>query len=876
MTTSTVQFSNFASTTLVGTYGIGDTALTVSSAASFPTVSVGSNWFYAVITDSLTAPTKREIVKVTNVSGSIFTVTRAQDGSSAQTWANGSYIELRVVNKALQDLFDEAVTDATSTLTSLTSATDINITVDNDNNGSGSFNVLSGPDTVLQVTNSGELIASPGYANIKDFGGDATGASDNAAAFTAAVAAGYKSIYFPRGTYKFLSGVSTTNQSLHIFGDGPQASVLKCSNANSPFTGFTFLTFTGTYDQFDSDQLIVEKVSIQTDCASGTAQGSAIKAIMNATSTTWKEPFSSVIIDKVEIGALVDSACFAKGIELDTCQMVKITDTFINGFMTIGAGGARSGIGIELYSRWTTNNNVKGTDINIENCVIYQCTDGVRVNHNASSSSNFVEGVHIDACTILNCNNGVKIGDTSTAGADGLPGWFIQGNHITATDNAIDIQTMSQFIIENNLIYATGGTTFAGVKVVSAVTAGLQMNGLISDNTIMMPGSYTGNTYGIKFEGADATPGTLSIRVSNNAFENFTYAIITDANTTGVHITPDNRVISGGTYSIAGSNNIASGFNQDVGIGRTPQARLDVYDATGDSVISSESGSGAGILSLKSSGTNSTYQLFYNATGERFRLSAGNAGELVFYSGAGVTQRAIIDSNGNLGVGQTPPTSADGNLKGTFAGYFGSTASNNASVSNAYWSSIGAGTWRYIGTGRATAFTHGSGAFIFYGSASGASAGDAITFNPYFTITDDGRLHGSSIHNSSGAVTGTTNQYIASGTYTPTLTNTTNIASSQNSVAQWIRVGNVVTVSGKVEIDPTAAGIITLKISLPIASAFTLDNQLAGTAINTNPSIATEGAGIAADTAADVASLSANAVNTGNNAWMFHFTYVVV
>lgn len=127
-----IKFKNFATTTLVGTYGTGDTALTVSNASLFPVVSGGTTWFYAVLTDSLTAPTKREIVKVTNISGSILTVTRAQDNTTAQTWANGSYIELRVVAKALEDLISETATDAR------TSTTDYTTTADSDANGSGS------------------------------------------------------------------------------------------------------------------------------------------------------------------------------------------------------------------------------------------------------------------------------------------------------------------------------------------------------------------------------------------------------------------------------------------------------------------------------------------------------------------------------------------------------------------------------------------------------------------------------------------------------------------------------------------------------------------------------------------------------------------
>lgn len=96
-------------------------------------------------------------------------------------------------------------------------------------------------------------------------------------------------------------------------------------------------------------------------------------------------------------------------------------------------------------------------------------------------------------------------------------------------------------------------------------------------------------------------------------------------------------------------------------------------------------------------------------------------------------------------------------------------------------------------------------------------------------LTDDGRLYGTALHDNAGAVTGATNQYIASGTYTPTLTNTTNITSSSASVCQWLRVGNVVTVSGKATVEPTSTGTVTrLGISLPIASGLASSTELGG------------------------------------------------
>ena len=70
---------------------------------------------------------------------------------------------------------------------------------------------------------------------------------------------------------------------------------------------------------------------------------------------------------------------------------------------------------------------------------------------------------------------------------------------------------------------------------------------------------------------------------------------------------------------------------------------------------------------------------------------------------------------------------------------------------------------------------------------------------------------------------------IFSGTYTPTLTNTTNISSSTAFTNQYMRVGNTVIVSGQVTIDATTGATNTvLGMTLPIASAFTSSRQAAG------------------------------------------------
>lgn len=131
---------------------------------------------------------------------------------------------------------------------------------------------------------------------------------------------------------------------------------------------------------------------------------------------------------------------------------------------------------------------------------------------------------------------------------------------------------------------------------------------------------------------------------------------------------------------------------------------------------------------------------------------------------------------------------------------------------------------------------------------------------------------------------GSTNWYavsnapsVYSGTYTPTLSNTTNIAASTAYVTQYMRVGDVVTVGGKVSIDvTTSATDFVLGVTLPIASAFTAEEQCGGTFIQNIGASPKETGFIKADTTNDRAYFSGQSVGIANYAWYFSFTYLIV
>lgn len=115
---------------------------------------------------------------------------------------------------------------------------------------------------------------------------------------------------------------------------------------------------------------------------------------------------------------------------------------------------------------------------------------------------------------------------------------------------------------------------------------------------------------------------------------------------------------------------------------------------------------------------------------------------------------------------------------------------------------------------------------------------------------------------------------LTSGTYTPTLFNTTNIAASTASVTNYLRVFDRVTVFGQVTIDPTAAAASLLGMSLPVASNIGAAGDLGGTAAATT--VTDNAIGIIGDAANDRASFSWVAIDISNHVFAFQFSYRVI
>jgi hypothetical protein len=156
----------------------------------------------------------------------------------------------------------------------------------------------------------------------------------------------------------------------------------------------------------------------------------------------------------------------------------------------------------------------------------------------------------------------------------------------------------------------------------------------------------------------------------------------------------------------------------------------------------------------------------------------------------------------------------------------------------------------------------------------GSGSGDTLTIHPNAVTWQNAPTH-SNNHTFSGNITAAN---VLSGTYTPTLTETTNIGSSTSAVCQYMRVGSVVTVSGRVTVDATSAGSqCQLKVTLPIASNFASAGQLAGTCRQAGAAGTGGGAGwVVGNAVGDVADCFFDATSTSAQDLHFIFSYLVI
>lgn len=244
-----IKLANNASGTTATAISASDTglALTTGDGAEFPTLGAG-DYFYATLASS---GGTQEIVKATARSGDSLTIVRAQEGTTAQSFAAGSRFELRVTAASVNDRADLAESEANAYALGLDTALRANLAaaggaalVGNTPAGTIAANTVQGAINEivadLAAANGSSLVgfqqaglgAVPTTVqtklretvSVKDFGAVGDGVTDDTAAIQSTINSGAKNIYVPPGLYKITATINlSTTRDLTFQGAGRDA-----------------------------------------------------------------------------------------------------------------------------------------------------------------------------------------------------------------------------------------------------------------------------------------------------------------------------------------------------------------------------------------------------------------------------------------------------------------------------------------------------------------------------------------------------------------------------------------------------------------------------------------------------------------------------
>lgn len=117
------------------------------------------------------------------------------------------------------------------------------------------------------------------------------------------------------------------------------------------------------------------------------------------------------------------------------------------------------------------------------------------------------------------------------------------------------------------------------------------------------------------------------------------------------------------------------------------------------------------------------------------------------------------------------------------------------------------------------------------------------------------------------------NKEYYSGTYTPTVTGITNVSATTAYTCQYVYVKGMVTVSGYCDVDPAAAALTVVYISLPVISDIMAIENLAGVAFT---NLIQQGAAIRGNVPNDTAEMAYLSVDGTNRGMYFTFTYQIL
>lgn len=523
--------------------------------------------------------------------------------------------------------------------------------------------------------------------------------------------------------------------------------------------------------------------------------------------------------------------------------------------------------------------------------------------------------------TIANTSDATSHTATLSIGGGSIQ--LIEGSGVTLTtggtssDGTVTISASGSSITADNGVNMSTATNvqLGGALVVNTLIDGDQFDLTLSDIDALSLTANSISSEGSLFETADITPAQIT---SNQ----------NDYNPTGLATAAYVRINSNAARDITG---LAGGSDgRKITLVNTGSNAITLKDESGSSTaanrfkLGSDEVLGAGkSIDLWYDDTDDRWRVIngvrispVDANGFDFTLGSGNSFTLtttvsntqLFYSNSGAVAgvsgatsdgtnvtfgtenlratspritTGIDDSNGNTAIGITATSSAVNYVNITNEATTShpkiSVAGTDSDIALKFQAK-GTGWFELLSTSSGPAKlifneTSNAGNFVAWQAPGSFSVNQTYTYPTDYPAANTGYYFTSDM---SGNTSWGQIPTISSGTYTPTITAVSNASNVSASSCQYLRVGNTVTVSGKISYDFTTGNSTTrVGISLPIASNFSANNECAGT--SGHPDYLSHMV-ISADSSNDRAEVNSLSPNTeaGGGTWFIHFTYRII
>lgn len=629
------------------------------------------------------------------------------------------------------------------------------------------------------------------------------------------------------------------------------ASSTYLTQANASSTYLTQSNAASTYQPLDSDLTALGGLS-KTDGNFIVGDGS-----------TWTVESGSTARASLGLGtaATEASTAFAAASHTHTASAVtdfsEAVDDRVSNLLVAGSGITLTyndlGNSLTIAASSSGTGDVTGpASATANNFASFDGTTGKAIKDSTYSASSFAAAVHTHTIsdvtnlqTTLDGKQSLDADLTAIAALANTDGNFIVGNGTTwvaesgaTARTSLGLGTMATETASNYLTTATAASTYQPLDSDLTTIAGLAKtdgNFIVGNGTnwVVESNSTARASLGL---------GTIATQAASNVS------------------------ITGG--SATGLSSVTT--TGDVGVyTATPEYRLDVTAA--DNVTTTTA------VSIQNSSRNYGLGLgAYQLTNRNIGGTATTVDYTFDIGGAAIfktanTERMKIDSSGYVAINTTPQSYAQLRMQNdraaTAYAYVNDTY-NGATFENSYVQGFD-GSKTFLGNYQnfALTFLTNNTEKVRITTAGRLGVG---TISPTCLLDVSGGISTASTAVTSPAAT---DGNIFSGTYTPTLTNVTNAAASTAYLCQYMRVGNVVTVSGRVAIDPTTVSLLTeIRMTLPISATINAQQRIGGTFARGGTGTGNCGS-INGDTATNTALFAITPSSAANADYFFSFTY---